>query len=204
MEIKAEEHEDDHLIDQETQSLAPSYPTKSEREFASNNDSVASDRIRRRKRTATELKYLACPSDPGSAITMRSSTAFNLAVLASILLPEPSLATIKLSQFQAISGFSDDCTAAYDSPVKECDSSDFKDGNSCSSDCVTALTTLQTTINSACQGSRAEPGTLIALFFEDEGVSTLCPNIVLKPLRLRLKPVLQLQSLWLPAPAAVE
>lgn len=84
---------------------------------------------------------------------------------------------ITLSQFQQISGFSDTCTTAYNTPLTQCTQSDFENGRSCSMSCVAMLEEVQALLATACRGTKAFPNTLIGMFFQGGGVQTLCPNV---------------------------
>ena len=100
----------------------------------------------------------------------------DLLLLAAILLPDLATATVSLSQFQAIVGFPQACTNAYQTPVTACTASDFSNGAPCSANCISGLQQITTSINAACQGSKANPDSLIGLFFQNKGVDSLCPN----------------------------
>lgn len=89
-----------------------------------------------------------------------------------------TIKAITLTQFQPISGFTDQCTKAYNTPLSACSTSDFQSGGSCSTGCISFLQQLTQVINTQCKGISAFPNTLIGLFFAHEGVSTLCPNSV--------------------------
>ncbi|MCJ1415678.1 hypothetical protein MMC32_002010 [Xylographa parallela] len=86
--------------------------------------------------------------------------------------------SISLSQFQEINGFSPTCTAAYNTDIPGCTASDFTSNNPCSINCISGLEAISALLNSACQGTEADPNTLIGIFFEGNGVSALCPNVV--------------------------
>ena len=86
---------------------------------------------------------------------------------------------VSLPQFQPISGFSDACTRAYNSLIPGCTPSDFNQNGPCSADCINGLQVISALINSACQGTVADPTTLIQLFLEGKGVVALCPNAAL-------------------------
>lgn len=85
---------------------------------------------------------------------------------------------LTLSQWQQISGFSDACFNAYNTPLNQCSQLDFQDGRSCSMDCVALLEEVSKRINTACKGTRAFPNTLIGMFFTSAGVQALCPNVL--------------------------
>ena len=89
-----------------------------------------------------------------------------------------SSSSISLSQFQQIYGFSATCTAAYNTDIPGCTASDFTSNNPCSINCISGLEAISALLNSACQGTEADPNTLIGLFFAGNGVSALCPNVV--------------------------
>lgn len=86
---------------------------------------------------------------------------------------------LTLSQFQQISGFSDTCCDAYNTPLTKCAQTDFEHGRSCSNNCIEQLEQVSTLLNTACKGTKAYPNTLIGMFFEagSVGVSALCPTV---------------------------
>ena len=86
---------------------------------------------------------------------------------------------VSLPQFQPIFGFSDACTRAYNTLIPGCTPSDFNKNGPCSADCINGLQVISALINSACQGTVADPATLIQLFLEGKGVVALCPNAAL-------------------------
>ena len=93
------------------------------------------------------------------------------------LIANAAATSITLSQFQQISGFSETCTAAYNTPLNQCTQSDFENGRSCSMSCVEALEKVSAYLTTACAGIKAYPDTLIGLFFGGHGVEVLCPNV---------------------------
>jgi hypothetical protein len=86
--------------------------------------------------------------------------------------------SFSLNEFQPIVSFPAACTAAYNTPMTSCSASDFENGNPCSKSCIANLQSISVKINTFCQGTRADPTTLIGLIFQGEGVSTICPNVV--------------------------
>ncbi|KAJ9202447.1 hypothetical protein DTO164E3_1036 [Paecilomyces variotii] len=94
-----------------------------------------------------------------------------------LLFPYISYArAVSLSDFQSISSFSATCTAVCIASIPGCSTEDFKKGHSCSSQCIAGLQTIDVVVNKACEGSQAGKDTLIGLFFQGLGVSTLCPD----------------------------
>ncbi|KAL8751299.1 MAG: hypothetical protein Q9199_006512 [Rusavskia elegans] len=85
-----------------------------------------------------------------------------------------TLAHFSLSKLQPISGFSDACTKVYDTPLTDCALSDFYQGNTCSSGCVTFLGDLTARLNEECKGITALPNTLIGMFFNGTAIQQLC------------------------------
>ncbi|KAL8851613.1 MAG: hypothetical protein Q9221_003450 [Calogaya cf. arnoldii] len=79
-----------------------------------------------------------------------------------------------LSMLQPISGFSNACTQAYNTPLTDCTLSDFYEGNTCSSGCVNFLKDLTARLNDECEGITALPNTLIGMFFERTALQELC------------------------------
>ncbi|CAF9925375.1 hypothetical protein IMSHALPRED_006457 [Imshaugia aleurites] len=82
---------------------------------------------------------------------------------------------LTLTTFQPINGFDLACTNTYNTPLTDCSASDFS-GGGCSAKCIGFLDSLTTSLNDVCAGTSAYPNTLIGLFFDGEGVQTLCPN----------------------------
>ena len=89
-----------------------------------------------------------------------------------------SVTPITLSYFQQISGFSQACSKAYNTPLVQCTDNDFAPGRACSMRCVQQLEEVSAMINTKCKGTKAYPDTLIGMFFTKSGVSTLCPNVI--------------------------
>lgn len=95
-----------------------------------------------------------------------------------ILITSTSATTaITLDQFQPITGFSQTCVNAYNTPLSGCTASDFSAG-SCSTTCIAFLEALTMIINQKCDGTGAAPDTLIASFFQSQGTAALCPNVL--------------------------
>ncbi|MCJ1290682.1 hypothetical protein MMC34_002224 [Xylographa carneopallida] len=109
---------------------------------------------------------------------LRRKVAVGPLLLLSIPTPTTASSSVSLSQFQQIYGFSATCTAAYNTDIPGCTASDFTSNNPCSINCISGLEAISALLNSACQGTEADPNTLIGLFFEGNGVSALCPNVV--------------------------
>ena len=89
--------------------------------------------------------------------------------------------SLTLSLLQRISGFSSTCAQAYNTPLTYCTLSELTDhapGRACSLDCVEQLERVSVSINTQCKGTRAYPDTLIGMFFNQTGVTTLCPNVL--------------------------
>ena len=105
---------------------------------------------------------------------MRAQASLHLALLALVL---PAVNAITLSQFQPIDGFSTACVNAYNTPLSGCTALDFSRGD-CSVACIKFLDALTSVLNAVCTGSSAYPNTLVGAFFQGEGTSTLCPNIL--------------------------
>ena len=88
----------------------------------------------------------------------------------------PTASTITLSKFQPVTGFSEECTNTYNTPLSACTALDFADGRPCSQSCIMFLDTLTTTIQKACQGTKVHPDTLMGMFFTFHGTKSICPN----------------------------
>ena len=92
----------------------------------------------------------------------------------------PIVHAITLSQLQPIEGFPQVCVNAYDTPLVGCTASDFEQG-SCSTKCIAFLEAVTKLVNANCGGTSAYPGTLINSFFNNDGTSQLCPNVLIGP-----------------------
>lgn len=88
----------------------------------------------------------------------------------------PTASTITLSKFQPVTGFSEECTNTYNTPLSACTALDFTNGKPCSQSCIKFLDNLTATIQKACQGSKAYPDTLMGMFFTFQGTKAICPN----------------------------
>ena len=85
-------------------------------------------------------------------------------------------ASLYLSDIQALVGFPQQCTDAYNTPISDCNGAHFRSGPlcSCSSACSSALDAITNTIINACQGTDASQNTLIGLFYDHAATSFLC------------------------------
>ncbi|KAK4694792.1 hypothetical protein P7C71_g2850, partial [Lecanoromycetidae sp. Uapishka_2] len=108
---------------------------------------------------------------------MRAAAMVPSSILAILILAPSLTAAITLSTFQPISGFSDTCNNAYNTPLNGCTASDFSTGD-CSMSCISFLDALTKVLNADCTGTSAYPNTLIAAFFNSQGTQTLCPNVL--------------------------
>ncbi|KAL6721667.1 hypothetical protein ACLMJK_000771 [Lecanora helva] len=88
-----------------------------------------------------------------------------------------SVAAITLNQWQPITGFSQACVNAYNTPLTGCTASDFEQAF-CSTDCISFLEALTKILVAECGGANAYPNTLIGSFFKGEGTTALCPNVL--------------------------
>lgn len=88
----------------------------------------------------------------------------------------PAASTITLSRFQPVSGFSQECTDTYNTPLSACTALDFANGQPCSKSCIDFLDNLTATIQKACQGTKVNRDTLMGKFFTFRGTKTICPN----------------------------
>ena len=89
----------------------------------------------------------------------------------------PVIQAITLNQFQPIDGFSQACVNAYNTPLSGCTASDFQQ-HSCSTTCIAFLEALTKILVAECGGTSALPYTLIGSFFNNQGTSALCPNVL--------------------------
>ncbi|CAD6593505.1 MAG: hypothetical protein ASARMPREDX12_007268 [Alectoria sarmentosa] len=106
---------------------------------------------------------------------MRLSTATLFSTALVLVSFFQAISALTLSAYQPIDGFSAACTNAYNTPLTDCSSSDF-DGQGCSAKCIGFLDNLRNTLLDVCAGTIVYPNTLIGLFFDGEGVQTLCSN----------------------------
>ncbi|KAL8680289.1 MAG: hypothetical protein Q9186_003527 [Xanthomendoza sp. 1 TL-2023] len=98
-------------------------------------------------------------------------------IAGALLIAHQSWAHFSLSELQPISGFSDACTQAYDTPLTDCTISDFYEGNPCSPQCYASLEDMTELINDECRGITAFPSTLIGMFFGKKAVQELCSGV---------------------------
>ncbi|CAF9923792.1 MAG: hypothetical protein ALECFALPRED_002548 [Alectoria fallacina] len=106
---------------------------------------------------------------------MRFSTATPFSTALVLVSFFQAISALTLSAYQPIDGFSAACTNAYNTPLTDCSSSDFE-GQGCSAKCIGFLDNLRNTLLDVCAGTVVYPNTLIGLFFDGEGVQTLCSN----------------------------
>ena len=106
-------------------------------------------------------------------------TALVLLLFPQVILAQASSA-LTLSIFQAINGFSDACTKAYNTPLTDCSNADFS-GRGCSAKCIGFLDNLTNLLTTTCVGTSAYPNTLIGLFLMGDGVHTICSNAEASP-----------------------
>lgn len=86
-------------------------------------------------------------------------------------------ADISLSDLQPIAEFSDSCTEAYETSIKNCDGASFAPFSSnvaCSKDCKNELNSLSAKIQQACRGDGVKPNTVIAHAFQGDLSNWLC------------------------------
>lgn len=88
----------------------------------------------------------------------------------------PTTSTITLSKYQPVTGFSVDCTNAYNTPLSSCTTLDFAEGKPCSQSCIKFLDNLTATIQRACRGAKVSTNTLMGMFFTFDGTKAMCPN----------------------------
>jgi hypothetical protein len=90
----------------------------------------------------------------------------------------PTIAQITLSDFQAIAGFPVPCADAYDQTINACNKQqDFSSPNTCTANCLAALSTVQSDIQNACSGVLVDPGSVIGHFFVGSGPAFVCSGI---------------------------
>lgn len=93
-----------------------------------------------------------------------------------LLLSARHVASLSLSQFQEIGGFSDMCLNVWVQDIQGCTYRDFINGNSCSSVCLAGMQVIQAEVLMACAGALVSSNTLLGAFLQGEGVAILCPN----------------------------
>ena len=94
------------------------------------------------------------------------------------LIPSVTATLMTLSQIQPISGFSDTCSSAYNTPLTQCTPFELDNGRFCSMNCVILLEEVSALINTACKGTKTYPNTLIGLFLRGTAVQALCKNVL--------------------------
>ena len=106
-------------------------------------------------------------------------TALVLLSFPRVILAQASSAPT-LSTLQAINGFSDACTKAYNTPLTDCSNADLA-GRGCSAKCIGFLDNLTNLLTTSCLGTSSYPNTLIGMFLRGVGVHTICSNAEASP-----------------------
>lgn len=119
-----------------------------------------------------ELSILRQSFAPSTQMSTISATSLFLI----LCIGAQHVLAVSLSQLQPIESFPAVCMAVWDSQIKGCTAEDFTMHQTCSSACLRGLESLAVTLNQACAGTSARSNTLIGLFFQGLGVSTLCPT----------------------------
>ena len=97
--------------------------------------------------------------------------------LITLLLPLAQAKYFTLSDRQPISHFSEACTTAYNTPLKQCP--ELFSNRVCSMGCIQQLQEVSDLINDRCKGAKAEKNDLIGMFFRNIGVGALCANVLI-------------------------
>ena len=115
-------------------------------------------------------------------VTMKLYQLLQLSLLILVTLTS----ALKLTDIQGITQFPSDCTAAYSVDITDCTDKEItltgkiqRDRSGiCSIQCIRALAAVMNNINFSCGNIEGRPGSLIAIFFANQGVSYLCPNSI--------------------------
>lgn len=90
------------------------------------------------------------------------------------LLLSRHVASISLSQFQQIQGFSDSCENVWQEDIPGCTKKDFATSNDCSRNCLAGVNIINAEVLVACADARVSSNSLLGEFLAGFGVSALC------------------------------
>ncbi|KAK3934933.1 hypothetical protein QBC46DRAFT_398670 [Diplogelasinospora grovesii] len=85
---------------------------------------------------------------------------------------------LSLSNFQLItsSSVSISCILAYNTPIPGCSTTDFTQGNTCSSSCLSGLDKIQATLEAVCGSADVSPTSVLGQAISGNLVNLLCPS----------------------------
>ncbi|KAE8552011.1 hypothetical protein TMatcc_002015 [Talaromyces marneffei ATCC 18224] len=109
---------------------------------------------------------------------VRQTTTTILFLQLILLLLSHNVASISLSQFQQIQGFSDSCENVWQEDIPGCIRHDFTVSNDCSRNCLAGVNIINAEVLVACAEARVNSNTLLGQFLAGFGVSALCGNSV--------------------------
>lgn len=107
-------------------------------------------------------------------IVRQTATTILSLQLILLLLLSRHVASISLSQFQQISGFSDSCENVWQEDIPGCTKKDFSSSNDCSRNCLAGVNIINAEVLVACAEARVSSNTLLGEFLAGFGVSALC------------------------------
>lgn len=105
---------------------------------------------------------------------VRQSTTTILSLQLILLLLSRHVASISLSQFQQIQGFSNSCENVWQEDIPGCTKKDFATSNSCSRNCLAGVNIINAEVLVACADARVSSNSLLGEFLAGFGVSALC------------------------------
>lgn len=106
----------------------------------------------------------------------------NLVFLLPLLLTGVSAQLVALSDFQpAAMNLSPACNVTYTTTIPNCNSIDFT-GGVCSGPCIASLVQISYRVYLECSTVPTDNRLLVARFLAGQGISTLCPNVVVETL----------------------
>lgn len=91
-----------------------------------------------------------------------------------LLLLSRHVASVSLSQFQQIQGFSTSCENVWLEDIPGCSTQDFTKPNSCSRNCIAGVNIINAEVLVACVDARVSRNTLLGEFLAGFGVAALC------------------------------
>lgn len=105
---------------------------------------------------------------------VRQTTTTILFVQLIILFLSRHVASISLSQFQQIQGFSNSCENVWQEDIPGCTKTDFSTSNHCSRNCLAGVNIINAEVLVACADALVNSNTLLGEFLAGFGVSALC------------------------------
>lgn len=105
---------------------------------------------------------------------VRQTTTTILSLQLILLLLSRHVASVSLSQFQQIQGFSTSCENVWLEDIPGCSTQDFTKPNSCSRNCIAGVNIINAEVLVACVDARVSRNTLLGEFLAGFGVAALC------------------------------